>query len=409
MKLHNQPMDGGFGDQVISWLENSTGEFIAISAFAKNSGILLLENALKQFKENGGMIKFIVGIDLDGTSVEALKNLYRIADELFVIHSENNITFHPKIYSINHGGTYNIAVGSNNLTRGGLFNNFEASIITENIASTNPLVLELNRLIQLYSDTTNDTVRKIQDLSDIIDLQNNGYIKTEKDIQLKLIRTKSVTIRKKSTNQSHLFGKAQTLISSSQTTIQQHTPSPISSPTHAIIPNTPTLPVIQNEIFWFESGRMTGGSKNILDLSKSGKIQSGSAENTIYFDDIHNVQGGVKFFGLDPHVPQTKDIVINYNGENFFPATILYSDSNQNWRIQIKGDNDKGVSITSVIGLSMVDKLLLFDKVDDSHYILNIVPITEMSTLQNNSLFWATNGVNNKGRKFGYILKELEE
>lgn len=107
-------------------------------------------------------------------------------------------------------------------------------------------------------------------------------------------------------------------------------------------------------------------------------------------------------------MPAEKEITINYDGKNFSPATIKYTPGNQNWRLQIKGMNNERVKITELIGNDMRDQILLFEKVSDDTYILNIVNSSKLETLKNKSLFWATNGRSRNGRKYGYIIKELE-
>lgn len=96
----NQPLSGNLGDFLISCLEDSDFEVVnIIVAFAKNSGVLRLKPALEQFKAHGSKINVFVGIDLDGTSYEALVSLSKLADALYVVHAESEQTFHSKIYN----------------------------------------------------------------------------------------------------------------------------------------------------------------------------------------------------------------------------------------------------------------------------------------------------------------------
>ncbi|MEI5990797.1 hypothetical protein A5881_002302 [Enterococcus termitis] len=404
MKIHNQPFDGAFGEILIDWLNNSTGEFFAISAFAKNSGTLLLEDAINNFRSRGGIVTFVVGIDLGGTSVEALKNLFRFSDNLYVIHSENNITFHHKIYALKNNDEFHLAVGSNNLTKGGLYNNYESSLIYKEVSKSSKLSSDTSILINRFVDTSNKTTMKINDEKDIQELQNNGYISLEKEIQIEIIKSRAISFKKKSN--TRLFGN-ESFISKE---INQHKISiNEKNDTKKAIPSVPSYSLKQNDIFWFEAGNLTGGSRNILDLSKRGKLQSGSANETIYYLDENSVQGGVRFFGLDPETPTSKDIVINFNGSNYFPATIKYAAGNSNWRLQIKGKNDNSTPLTAAVGSDMIGQILLFEKVHDTNYIMNIIPYNHLETLKDSSLFWATNGRTDTGRKFGYIIKELEE
>lgn len=131
MPIINQPFQGQLGDILISKLTENYKSITIFSAFAKNSGVLRLKDPLVSFKKSGGYVKTFIGIDLDGTSYEALLNLYALCDELYVIHSENfSVTYHSKIYLLENDDKAWCAVGSNNLTGGGLWTNFE-SCLTE--------------------------------------------------------------------------------------------------------------------------------------------------------------------------------------------------------------------------------------------------------------------------------------
>lgn len=130
MPIINQPFQGQLGDILISELENGYTKFTIFSAFAKNSGVLRLKDSIEKFKSKGGYIKAFVGIDLDGTSYEALLNLFSLCNELYVIHSENfSTTYHSKIYLLENLTSAWCAIGSNNLTGGGLWTNFESCSI----------------------------------------------------------------------------------------------------------------------------------------------------------------------------------------------------------------------------------------------------------------------------------------
>lgn len=99
MSLINQPFDGQLGNILISKLQEGYDCLTMIVAFAKNSGVLRLKPALEEFKTSGGIVNAFIGVDLQGTSYEALLNLLSLCDSLYVIHSENSTTtFHTKLY-----------------------------------------------------------------------------------------------------------------------------------------------------------------------------------------------------------------------------------------------------------------------------------------------------------------------
>ena len=128
----NQPLNGNLGDYLISCLEDADFDVVnIIVAFAKNSGVLRLKPALERFKARGSHINIYVGIDLDGTSYEALVSLSKLANKLYVVHAESDQTFHSKIYNFKKEGESIVVVGSNNLTAGGLWTNLESCSIAQ--------------------------------------------------------------------------------------------------------------------------------------------------------------------------------------------------------------------------------------------------------------------------------------
>jgi hypothetical protein len=89
-----------------------------------------LREKLLAHAQQGCRLRFVVGIDLGGTSRDVLEELLRwkICD-VFVIHNAlENVTFHPKVYLFERAESATLFVGSNNLTDGGLYTNYEASV-----------------------------------------------------------------------------------------------------------------------------------------------------------------------------------------------------------------------------------------------------------------------------------------
>ena len=420
MKIHEQNSCGPFSDVINDWLQTENGgSFTCISAFAKSSGVGLLEEAIKKYKENGGRVTFIVGIDLDGTSYDALINLHELSDELYIVHSENIITFHPKIYFLDTPTSKKIAVGSNNLTVGGLYNNFEASIISENIEKDSEIYKNYIDIKNKFTDISDLSVKQINTKDDIEELLKNGYISTENQIIRKRIAKdqSNSSTKQSSITTPKIFGKktirkrAKNDINNLKVSDKTET-TPVKNKLTSI-----TSPVINiGEFTWFETGNMTGGSKNILDLSKKGTITSGKADGTVYFYENNQqlVNGGVIFFGIDPNSHLTtknirKDITIKYNGINYYPATIKYAERNSNWRLQIKGKNEFKEKITEKLESSLQNKVLVFEKINSDNYNLIVLDKDAITDLENQSIFSAKNGQNNpNGRRFGYITNNLE-
>jgi HKD family nuclease len=101
---------------------------VFVSAFVALRSILRLRESLLSHIENGTNLRFTVGIDLGGTSLEVLEELARWNCEKFIFHNKNNrTTFHPKIYLFETSNSATLFIGSNNLTDGGFYTNYEAA------------------------------------------------------------------------------------------------------------------------------------------------------------------------------------------------------------------------------------------------------------------------------------------
>lgn len=202
----NQPYDLQLGPNLIA--EMSTNKYTSLSfivAYAKLSGVYRLEPSLKNFKSKGGKIKCVVGIDQKNTTFEALERLDTIVDELYIFHSEiYSQTFHPKCYWLSSKDELWFAVGSNNLTAGGLFSNYEmcySDHLTGKDA-TNQLTI-LNTILNCYTDPMSSCCRRV-DTALINDLFNNEYIEKELDQKKRLLNERKSA---KSPQAKSIFGR----------------------------------------------------------------------------------------------------------------------------------------------------------------------------------------------------------
>ncbi|OGL40093.1 MAG: hypothetical protein A2043_02620 [Candidatus Schekmanbacteria bacterium GWA2_38_9] len=101
---------------------------IFVSAFTALRTILRLREGMIAAADAGASVSLTVGIDLRGTSREVLEELYRWGCDVFVYHNPiQRATFHPKIYLFERELDSTLFVGSNNLTDGGLYTNYEAA------------------------------------------------------------------------------------------------------------------------------------------------------------------------------------------------------------------------------------------------------------------------------------------
>ena len=148
---------------------------------------------------------------------------------------------------------------------------------------------------------------------------------------------------------------------------------------------------------WIETGLMTGGSRNILDLSKKGRL------------DGVNKFGSVSYFGLDPeNTNATKDINVVFGGKTYRSNHVFYAEGNSNWRIRLNGitEDEEKITVFSKPSLGQnggfQNKILLFTKIDDTNFKLEVLEQDDMQRLIENSADWAKGGSGN-GRAYGII------
>lgn len=131
-ELIAQPVDSfRLGDFLKCGFANSSWtEFRSAVAFVKRSGTKHVRDALKDFAERDTKVCISAGIDAKGSSRQGLEDLMSAvgSGRLFVFHNEGPWTFHPKVCVFNNDVAAEIAIGSGNLTEGGLFTNYEASL-----------------------------------------------------------------------------------------------------------------------------------------------------------------------------------------------------------------------------------------------------------------------------------------
>ena len=397
------------------------GELNIQVAYAKSSGVDLLTAALQTFRSAGGNIRVLVGIDQKNTTAEALYKLTQLCDELYVVHdSAFAQTYHPKIFIVRNADQAWVAVGSNNLTRGGLCINYE-TCHTQILNLTDTLdrrsYENLAEAFTLYQES--NLVKRISSVEDIQELLRNGLIVTEQQSR------QNSTKRSSFSSNAHFGHRAVSNlpIASAKIPIPANlfTGAPSNSRTDsnegAPVPQ-PTAPLNDSEVtaasflsleassdvqatYWFEMRASTGGSRNILDLSSSAKLQGGTHLNV----ENGAIPGSVAFFGLDPMARDVeKDITVVYNGIAYYPSTIKFAPNNASWRIQLKGDAETGDESLSQFGRTdFANHILVFHRVTSDHYILETMAESELGVLKANSEFWATNGSNRSSKAFGKV------
>jgi HKD family nuclease len=102
--------------------DHSASRVIFVSAFVSVQTIMRLKQQVLELKENGVDIRFVLGIDLGGTSQEVLKEILNWGIDIRIVkHRTPGHTFHPKLYLFEWDDQATIIVGSNNITEGGFF------------------------------------------------------------------------------------------------------------------------------------------------------------------------------------------------------------------------------------------------------------------------------------------------
>ena len=176
-----QPDQDALGECLVKEIEN--GEYATFRfavAYARMSGVNLLKPYLEEFKGEGRSIIGTVGIDQRNTSIEAIRELMSLCDRLFVFHNENPyITFHDKAYMLESDDCYWLAIGSNNMTEGGLLKNDEACII---LVGNDLPPQNMADLFAHYTNTESPYCLEV-DGETLKALETGGYVLPEADLR----------------------------------------------------------------------------------------------------------------------------------------------------------------------------------------------------------------------------------
>jgi hypothetical protein len=108
--------------------DDAVGSLWFAAAWVKPSGVLRLAQEAQAFRDRGGRIEGILGIDHGGATFEGLEAALEWFDEVFVFHHPGERTFHPKLYVAQGERAAKVTMGSGNFTKGGLFTNYEAAV-----------------------------------------------------------------------------------------------------------------------------------------------------------------------------------------------------------------------------------------------------------------------------------------
>lgn len=415
MIMINQPFNGQLGELICQKLTQPLGRiahFTIFSAFVKNSGILRLKPALEQFKSAGGYITAFIGVDAHGTSYEAVLNMFELCDELYIIHSESPAsTFHSKIYElINDDDTW-IAIGSNNLTGGGLWTNYESAVCFEDGRECEDCIRKIAELSLKYKDSEYPCSRQVTSREDIEELLSEDYLRSEMRIQMETRHETRCTAEQRTIK--NLFGMQTDILLPRIERVDNHhlagTTIHINQDQEEVRAVYEITNTDASERMWFEMRESTGGSRNILDLSKLGTVISGTPRGTRYeTSNPEFMLGGIAFFDVDPeNTDVEKSITVNYNGIDYVDCTIKFpagDNSNGSWRIQMKGQSEAGEKIHRVGGKDWLrHKILVFEKIRTDYYTLSVLAESQIDDLIQQSIVVATNGSSPTSKKYGLL------
>ena len=412
-----QPFTGTLYKALAAQLTTVCGGRLDIqAAYAKSSGVDLLTAELNLFRRNGGQVHVMVGIDQKNTTAEALYKLLQLCDSLHVIHDGAFAqTYHPKIYMVAAQDHVWAAVGSNNLTRGGLCTNYEACH-TQLLDLTNTFdrtaYQTLSSSLALYRESR--LAMEITSPQHIQALLDSRLIVTEQQSRQNagpgaasgarsLFGHRAVSslppISEKIAIPTGLFSPGSPAAGNGGAAAE---PQPLreSQITAASLLSLEISPAVK-ESYWFEMRASTGGSRNILDLSSSAKLQGGTHPE----EKAGQIPGSVTFFGLDPRAHDVeKNITVIYDGIPYFPSTVKFAPNNASWRIQLKGNAETGGGSLSQFGRSdFANHILVFHRLTPELYILETMAESELPALKAISEFWATNGSGKTSKAFGKI------
>ena len=167
--------------------ENKFSSFTGISAFASEAGVVGLSECITIGAEFYKTLNLIVGIDQEGTSKKALKEINDLGINSYIFYQKESPIFHPKIYLFEGENDTTLIVGSSNLTARGFFGNVESSLMVEfknDNADGIKLLKEVKDYYSTLFDFTDQNLFKIS--PEIIDqFVNEGIVPTRKVWRIK--------------------------------------------------------------------------------------------------------------------------------------------------------------------------------------------------------------------------------
>lgn len=364
--------------------------------------------------------ELIVGVDLQGTTVEALtmlKDSLQHHGRVFIFHNNGSSTFHPKLFCFRYDEKADLYVGSGNFTAGGLFTNHEAGLALSlgKSEAEAGLLAQIDDALDHWSVKAGASARPL-DQPLIDELVNRGLVVTEAKARANTASSRTST----PALGAPPFGTL-SVPSAPPPLVQATNASPTATSVAAKGANTSSaatpaanqLVPMSNPTFWIETKSMTGGSRNILDLSMRSLVSLGNPKGTpLDLGEPGVMRGSVAFFGINPTATSTeKDITLIFEGIDYSGNTIKFpvgSNANGTWRLQIKGVSPSGKKITDTFrekGNSsyLVHKIAQFERLGADRFALSILDLNHLSRLQAASRILGHNGETKSAKQIGFI------
>lgn len=184
--FYNQPLAHRFGTELLQHVDPAIAPHwdlldIAV-AWVRASGMAHLSERFGIFLRNGGVLSFVVGIDLKNTTREGLQSLLDLEQygrcETYVYHNESGSVFHPKLYLFRNQHEARLIVGSNNLTQAGLYTNVEAGLQLDRRLN-DPVVKQALDALATWRDTNTRLAVRLN-AAFLAQLSADGYILDER-------------------------------------------------------------------------------------------------------------------------------------------------------------------------------------------------------------------------------------
>ncbi|MDV2117951.1 phospholipase D family protein [Alcaligenes faecalis] len=152
------------GNEITNLLQSNVFQEVRfVSAFVGLRSVLRFKEYLAFQNQNYAEIKFLIGIDLGGTSQDVLSELIQWNAQTYIVHNPiPRSTFHPKFYYFKAHNRAVLFIGSNNWTEGGLYTNYEVCTRYDfDLPNDNQYLADLMKPLQPYFNLARPDVAQL--------------------------------------------------------------------------------------------------------------------------------------------------------------------------------------------------------------------------------------------------------